>query len=212
MTPTPLNAALALIALLALGGLARWALARWLGHVVGGRALARQPDTIRLVPATPGVWKDPNHHEAEAAELRAEMFRDAGTYTVAEMPGVALRLLAHEGDSILAIIYEAPRAGSWVELVSRYADGSSASCSSLPPTGLDPRPGSLRLNLPGSAPSALLARLKAERPAGTLEPVRGAGAARDFERAFAADMAWRKRRGISGREVATVASRMKRSA
>ncbi len=202
----------ALVSVVVVPFLLRALLRLWLGRVVGEAALAKQPDRIQLMPATPGVWRDRERSERLAADFAREGFRDAGTFTVAEMPGVVLRLLAHAGDALVAVVYEHPKAGSWVECVCRYQDGTSAQFTTLPATGLEGRPGCVRVNAPGLDPSALLARMRAERPARALRPVSASTVAADFEQAYADEIAWRRQRGISGREVAAVAERMKQSA
>ncbi len=204
--------AAALVSFVLVPLLLRALLGAWLGRAVGAHALARQSDTIQLIPATPGVWKDPGAQARLAAALEAAGFRDAGTFTIVEMPGVAVRLLAHPGESWLAATYEHPATGPWLDCTCYYQDGTAATFSTLTATGLDPRPGFVRVNAPGLDPAALLARARAERPSRALRPASVASAARDFERAYAEEIAWRKGRGVSAREVAAVAERMKRSA
>jgi hypothetical protein len=184
-----------------------WMAARLVLREIGARALAAQPDTIRLVPATPGVWRDPDAQERIAAALLERGFRDAGTYSIPELPGVAARLLAHEPDMLHAAIVEHPKAGTWLDLVCRYEDGVDATFSTLPASGLDPRPGFLRVNAPGTSPEALLVRIRAERPRRPMRPARVQNAAAEYAGAWAEEIAWRKRRGISVREVAQVAER-----
>lgn len=189
----------------------RWQLTAWLARV-GQAAMAGQPDRIRLIPATPGVWRDPETPARLAAAFEREGFLEGGTFTVAEMPEVVVRLLGHPGEAMMAAIYQHPQAGTWVDCVSHHEDGTHVQVSTLPPTGLDGPPGCLRLSAPGLEPAALVARLRHARPDRPARPVRVPALAAEFERAYAEETAWRRQRGISGREVAEVAKRMKTAA
>jgi len=176
---------------------------------IGKHALAQQPDRIRLHRRDARVWHNPQTVETLARALAWKGFQDAGIYTVDEMPAVRLQLFADIDRSILGIVYEHSQAGQWVELVTRYEDGTSASFSTLRPTGLNLRPGHMTVNAPGLDPAALLARLVAERPRQPMKPVSAADAQGTFEEGYADQMAWRKQQGVSASEVAKVAAERK---
>jgi hypothetical protein len=200
----------ALLILLVVAPFAFGLLLRRLARAIGARSLAAQPDRITLEPVASPEWRDAGAASACTATLRALGFRDAGTFRVAEMPGVIVRLLTHEGEAFHAAVCEHPAAGGWLDIVTLHADGSSATFSTAPATGLDPRDGDTRVNAPGTDPSALLARARTERPRRERVAHRADGAAADFARAYAEETAWRKRRGIGAREVGEVAARMDR--
>jgi hypothetical protein len=194
---------LALIALRALRPL----IALVMGKTIGKVALAKQSDTIRLVPASDAQWKDADAIRKLTEPLLHSGFQDAGTWTVEPLAGVGLKLVTDPIRSVYAIAYEHPRAGRWLEMVTLYADGTSITVSARPATGLDRRPGHPVMNLPGATPERLLDRILSARPEGTMLPVSAADAPRRFEQAWADGMAWRKNQGISRREVAKVSMR-----
>lgn len=195
----------ALVALKLLQPLITLIVASLFGGLVGREALAQQPDTIRLAKAEPDVWKDRAAVAAIAGGFRPCGFQDAGTYTVAEMPGVVVRLLANEQDAFYAAIYEHPQAGVWCDVVCTYAHGDSVTYTTSKPTGLEARPGHAMVHLPGRSPMDVYTHACANRAPGVYAPCRADRAVADFERAYAESMAWRKQRGISTREVAEVA-------
>jgi hypothetical protein len=197
------------LALVLLPPLSRWALTRLVGGAIGRRALARQTDRITLAPAGDDAWREPATPRALAASLLGLGFEDAGTFRVSEMPGTVVRLLVHEQDAFVAAVYEHPRAGHWFDVVTYHADCTASCFSTAPATGLDARPGFQRVNAPGTGAAELVARARAERPARARRPVPAARAAAEFAAAYADDMAWRKQRGVSAREVAEVAARMR---
>lgn len=180
-------------------------LARLLGRAVGQAALNQQPDTIRLSPAGAHAWKNAQGAITFATPLCDRGFQDAGTYTIAEMPGVIVRLLAKPEEHFYAAIYEHPQVGQWIDLVTLYQDQTSSTFTTAKPTGLAPRPGHPSIHAPGAGPLALYARARAERAKQVMLPATPAKAVQDFERAYAESIAWRKHRGISACEVAEVA-------
>ena len=199
-----------LIALALIGiPLMRVLIAMVAGRAVGRAALAKQPDRIHLVEAAPLTWKDPAGADRLTEPLSLLGYEKAGMYSVAEMPGVVVRLLVHLRERVMGVVYEHPAVGQWVELITLYGGGTSCSVTSSADNGLAPRPGHPVTHLPGTDPAALHARLLAIRPpAGTLS-IEAARAAEVFCDGFAESMAWRKAHGISRGEVVKVAVRFK---
>lgn len=180
---------------------------RIIAKAIGSEAVAKQPDRIRLSKKDAKVFKNPQAIDTFARALAWKGFKDAGIYAVDAMPSVHLQLLADQDRSILATIYEHAQAGQWIELTTRYEDGTTASFSTMRPTGLSPRPGHLSVHAPGLDPAALLARCLAERPSKPMKPVTAETATSAFEEGYADHIAWRKKAGISAGEVAKVATR-----
>ena len=174
---------------------------------VGQRALTQQADRIHLSKRGPQTWTRPDEAGALALPLLENGFTDVGTYAVDELPGVLVRLLTDERNGMLGVVYEHPRTPHWVELVTRYADGSVATFTTMRPTGLSARPRHKTLHAPGYDAGGLLHRALGERPAGPFAPVSPATAVQQFEDSYADYIAWRKRQGISAREVVQVATR-----
>jgi len=171
---------------------------------VGTNAIQRQPDAIHLQAADISAWPEAQGALDLAAPLLGEGFQEAGIFTVPELPGVVLQLLAQPIESMYAAIYEHPKAGRWLELTTRYPDGSYASFSTLRPTGLKPRPGCMSFREPGAAPAGLYKKALSHRPKSTPQPASVSGAVSDFEAGYASDIAWRKAQGVTSEEVAEV--------
>lgn len=118
------------------------------------------------------------------------------------MKGVNLHLLVKAEDCMVAVVYEHAQAGVWADVASRYEDGSSFTVTSARAgAGPDEMPGHRSVRAPGQPPAALALRLMKERPAGQLQRIPAAEAARAFEQAYEESMAWRKGRGLSAAEV-----------
>jgi hypothetical protein len=177
------------------------------GRRIGAAVLARQPDDIRLERAAATAWKNGAAPGAIAAVLTSRGFEDAGVYTVPEMPGILVQLLAHPGEGVYAAIYEHAQVGIWFDLVARFQDGTSLTYTTSPATALKPRHGHPIVNLRGSETVAVLDKLLAMRPK---RPHSGASvgmAVSFFEQAYAETIAYRKKVGISTREVIQTATR-----
>jgi hypothetical protein len=203
-----MNAILIALAALVAVSLVRPLLLMVLGRIfagaIGNHALAKQPDEIHLERAGVRPWARPEKAEESARTLRAAGFEDAGTWTVPELPGVVLQLLAHAGEGFYGVIYQHPKAGDWMDMVTRFSDGTSITFSSHTPSGLESRPGHPVQNLPGVTAGKLLEHARAARPRRAAAPHSAARATTDFTRAYAESMAWRKQHGVSAKEVAQV--------
>jgi len=178
-----------------------------LGHAARdlGRRAERPPDRVHLSSRGPEVWRHPDQAGALVTPLLENGFEDAGSFGVNEMPGVFLRLMTDARNGILAVVYEHPRAAHWLELITRYPDGSSATFTTLRPSGLAPRPGHLIAYAPGHDAGALLARSLKERPAQPPTAVSRAKAVQLFEAGYSDAVAWRKDRVASAPDVTGVA-------
>lgn len=196
-----------LLLVMLIPGVVRNIVALVMGPALGADALRRQPDAITLTPQTTRVWDDDPSWSVALTTLRELGFQDAGVFSVAPHEGVQVRILAQPHDGFTANLYEHTKAGRWVELVTHFTDGTYASWSTMTPTGLAAREDCVRVQDPKAKLSDLYRRALQGRPAKTSEPVSVASAARDFERHYAEDMAWRKRKGISRVEMVKLANR-----
>ena len=200
-------AAFAVLVFLCAGPALRLVVAAVFGRQVASAALAQQPDTIHLVPAAASAWQDSENADRVGDAILALGFEDAGTFTIPELPGVTVRLLAHVASSTYAAIYQHARAGSWFEFFQRNTDGTGATFTSLPPTGLSDRPGHPVIRMPGADPASLFERVRRNRPAGAREAARAEDAVRVFEAGYAESIAWRKQAGVSRADVVRVAAK-----
>jgi len=199
------------IGLLAVWVLLRFGLRPFLALVfaksIGAQALARVPATVQLTRTGDGAWSNADAARRMWEPLLTAGFADAGTYTVNEMPGVVMRLLASSTDSILAIAYEHPRAGHWLELVTRYADGRRCSATSLVTAPMTAPEFVTTLRVGNAPPLRLLETMRRQRPEGTMLPVTTADVTRMFEEGYAESMKWHREHGVGRRDVVKVAMR-----
>ena len=179
------------------------------GKQIGEHALAKQPDSIHLERRNPGAWKNPGGASQLAQPLISRGFEDAGVHAVREMPGLHVQLLAHPADGFYAAVYEHPVAGNWLDVFTRFQDGTSFTVATSQSTGLAPRPGHTTLNVPGLTAAQALDKAVAERPRKWPETASVERVVDVFEKAYAEAMAWRKDAGISRGEVMKVAMRKK---
>ena len=199
--------ALIALAIFLLTPLSRIVLAAVFGRSIGQAALARQPDTIHLKVIDASKLRHAGRVESLAREYQQLGFESAGVYTIPEMPGVSVQLLAHRGESMYAVIYDHPVAGVFYDVVTRYADGSAWTYTTARATGIKHRSNVRMSNLPGAEPAALVDNSRRERPQTGLRPCDTRNAVADFENAYAEYMAWMKQRGLSTGEVVEVAKR-----
>jgi hypothetical protein len=174
---------------------------------IGAQALAKVPQTVHLTRASDTVWSNVDAARRMWEPLLQAGFADAGTYTVNEMPGVVMRLLASTTDSIMAIAYEHPRAGHWLEMVTRYADGRRCSATSLVTAPVSAPDFVTSLRAPNASPSRLLDTMRRQRPEGTMLPVTTADVTRMFEEGYAESMKWHNEHGVKRGDVMKVAMR-----
>ncbi|MFI5370220.1 MAG: hypothetical protein ACHQ52_01590 [Candidatus Eisenbacteria bacterium] len=177
------------------------------GAGIGQRALAGVPTTVRLTRGGDGAWKNADLARKLWEPLLAQGFTDAGTFVAAEVPGVVMRLLASSADSIMAIAYEHPQAGHWLELVTRYTDGRRCSATNMRDPGVSAPPNVTTLRAVGATPVTVLEMMRRKRPEGTMVPIGPGDVARLFEEGYAESMTWRQQHGITRGEVVKVAMR-----
>jgi hypothetical protein len=165
---------------------------RYLGDRVRSQAMVDPPDHISLARMSEVRWRNPVAREAANRQLEGAGFVEAGLYVVHEMPQLTVALYAHPGESAYGVLYDHPRSGFWVELVSRYQDGTIASYSTLEPLDVDVPTGSSHVSAPELRPGDLWKKMLAERPRKPLRPCSRNHAAADFERGYAESVARHK--------------------
>lgn len=205
MNPRLILIAVALV-LLGLLALLRWKLRKVLARaairagvpefVLGGLA-----DAIHLVPRPGHAWADPAAHTALAEPLRGLGFFDVGPFEVPELPGTCLALSVQVADRAACAIYEHPKVGPWIEFFAHYPDGRRFTSTSRPSTGLDPAPGATVIHAPGVATAALYRQFLHGRPKEEAVAMTPEGVVARFEAAWAESIAWRKKHGISEKEI-----------
>src|SRR5438128_7288266 len=107
---------------------------------VGRKALAKVPQTAKLIPTENPNWQNRALIDNQTAPLAFRGFEDVGSFQVAGMPGVLLKILFHQTTNVAAHVYDHPKAGTWTEIATRYTDGRSITISDLPNTGVTAPP------------------------------------------------------------------------
>jgi len=174
---------------------------------VGRQALAQQPDRVVLAHRDMHSWKGDPAVARFAEALFSKGFQEGGLFDIREMPGVMVRFLVKSAECVVAAIFVHSKAGVWLDLVTWYQDGRTATFSTNHDHGLDPRPGHPIVYAPGLSTLALYAKTIGERPKGVFKPLLAEDIVAAFERGYAESIAWRKSKGIGAAEVVQVARR-----
>jgi hypothetical protein len=180
---------------------------------VGRKALARIPTTAKLIPTENPNWQNRALIDNQTSPLKFRGFEDVGSFQVASMPGVLLKILFHQATSVAAHVYEHPKAGTWTEIATRYTDGRSITISDLPNTGVTAPPWVKTSRVVrGTATDQMFAQHTNERDKNGIKTLAPADTVREFEDVYARYMQWKQETGISAEEVARVAKKRDQAA
>jgi hypothetical protein len=147
--------------------------------------------TIRLLPVLGAKW-DNADAEALAAGLPGLGYQEVGFFDLDLMGGLRLQAWVHSDSGLYAVVYSAPQAGIWSDVVTKYEDGTSLTYSNSVHGGkLKQRPGRENVYFKGLGTDELHGKMLAERPVRPTRRLTAADFAPDFERAYAEEMAWR---------------------
>lgn len=199
--------ALVAVAVLIISPLSRLVVAAVFGKAIGKAALDKQPDIITLERTDPAKLRNATRVQAVADEFRRSGFESAGTYTIREMLGVHVELLAHRDDSMAGAIYDHPAVGVFYDVISRYVDGATCTYTTARITGIKRPPNARTVNVPEALPTALIEEARRDRPQQGLRSCSTSSVVSDFVAAYGEYMAWMKHRGVSTSEVMEVAKR-----
>lgn len=185
-----------------------WALKRNLTGLADQLKYTVVPPRVHLVRQPVVAWKDAPAVESLAQPLRDAGFEEAGFFETREMDYLRVLGLAHPGECLYAAIYEHDAAGVFMDLVTRYEDGTSFTYSTAAQGGeLRERPGHRCVREPGLGAAELLRRMLAERPQASMSPATPEHFQADFERAYAESMDWRNSQPFDPEEVRRTAGR-----
>ena len=167
------------------------------------------PARIELEPLTEQDWSQGEEAEGHAAALCSLGFVEAGRFSTDVMGRVNMIALVHEHDRLVGVAYEHTVAGVWMDLVSRYEDGTTSTYTSAPHgSELDQRPGHGKMFLPQADAETMYRRILDGRPDRALLPIAGEDFKSFFEQAYADEMDWRLARGgPSDAELRAIAER-----
>lgn len=177
----------------------------------GGSSADETPLRIQLRPAPDHSWGTVGEIARHRAVFLQNGLQEAGTFTISNIPGIALQAFADPARSAYAVVYEHPTVGIWMDIYTRFADDSSVTYSNAKTAGLlDSPPGHEKKRFPAeAAPEEIVADFYATRPSKPAEPHTVEEFARRFEKAYYEDMVWRAQRGGATREeIERVAAQM----
>ena len=152
------------------------------------------PLRIKLEPLEAVDWRDSDEAEALIEPLRVAGFQEIGGFAM-EPGEVTMQAFQLPEENAYAIVYEHPQASVWLDLVTRYRDGSKLTYATLADTLLDRAENNVIRYFEGMPGDELLKRFLAERPAKPMEPVPAGDFAAFFEQAYAENMDWIIARG-----------------
>jgi hypothetical protein len=154
------------------------------------------PMEIHLLEAGTGDFKDRKKIREVSEELFGLGFNSAGNFAIKEMPGVLIAAFSHIDRRYYGVIYEHPSVGIFYDLVAKYEDETSLTASNSPMGGqMDSMPGHGKIYDKSGTISQLFNGMNAKIEDKPLKKVNPGTFQKDFEDAFAREMAWRASRG-----------------
>ena len=160
------------------------------------RRVFQTPVFIHLVPSEPEAWKDSKKAKDIQAEIVAQDFSKLGEYQIFEMPDVTLAAFFSTRHSALAILYEHPTAGIWVDVCAEYESGESLTVSGAPTGGaLDHMPGHEKVFARGASVAGLVEKVLKLRKAEPCRALTAESFPQVFQDRYAEEMRWRALRG-----------------
>lgn len=152
------------------------------------------PPRIKLVKLDAIQWQQAEEVQAIEDALRRSGFDEIGGFRV-EPTKRLLQAFSKPAEAAYAIVYESPKSGVWLDLVTRYLDGEKVAYSTLRDTLLDRAENDVIRFHEGLTAEELLGRFLADRPAKPMRPVSADEFVGFFEQAHAESMDWRMARG-----------------
>src|SRR5947207_10448082 len=96
----------------------RWS-TRWGLSEVGRRAAEKQPERIRMISRDRHAWTKEAAYQ-DFVPLLAKGFEEVGIYGIDVLPGVTTRFFVNPEMSVYAVLYDHPKAGVWLNLITLY--------------------------------------------------------------------------------------------
>jgi ankyrin repeat protein len=153
------------------------------------------PEPIRVKARKRLRWEDEEEVDEIAAQIVGLGYERIGDFSVRSL-SAKLRAFCQPVTSSYAVIYEQDDAGVWVDFVTFYADGGTATYSNAPFGGeLAQQPGHPKTYAPTLEAPALYQQMLDERRAAPLLSISGDEFAERFEARCADEIAWRSAQG-----------------
>lgn len=206
---------LLLIGLLIVGGLVVRSkirsFARNLEQTMGGLSkvitASGPPSRLHLTNMARADWADERAVEGQTEPLPGLGFTLVGDYQAEEVSGFGLEAWVNPKESVYAVVYEHPKAGVWIDFVTRYLDGTRVTyANSTQGAGVDHAPGHDVQRFPGLDAASLYEKFLEGRADKPREPVSRQEFVALFEKAYADEMDWRNSRGgVTEEEIRAIA-------
>lgn len=160
------------------------------------RRVSPPPAFIHLMRRDQVRWKDQQGVEAVQAEIVTQGFTRLGEYQILEMPDVHLAAFFSARQTALAVLYEHPAVGIWVDVCVEYQNGESLTVTNAPMGGeLDHMPGHDKVYVREASVSELVARLLEMRRPEPCRTLTAESFPQIFQDRYAEEMRWRASRG-----------------
>jgi hypothetical protein len=167
------------------------------------------PPRIHL-GAAPASGRHAANVARHARELEACGFRKLVSYKVSPIKGLQLTAFGHPRESLVAVVYTHPMAGSFVDVCSKAESGRAFTATTAPTGGqLDQKPGHDKVFDKSLTIRQMVELALARRPEGPWQEWNAGNFASKFEQAYAEEMDWRAGRGgVTSDEVRRTAREM----
>lgn len=148
--------------------------------------------SLQRLPAV--EWQRPDEAARLIEPLRQAGFAEVGSFAI--QPGdIVLVALCRCGDSIYGVVYQHPKAGIWLDLITRYQDGTRFTYGTQRDTLLDRAEHNVMRFHEALPAGELLSRFLVERPSKPMESMSADDFVGHFEQAYADSMNWMMARG-----------------
>jgi uncharacterized protein YegJ (DUF2314 family) len=170
------------------------------------RSSTGEPMEVHLIAKSKPKWLFDEEANAKTEALESLGYRRFGQFAVEEIPGVLMAAFIHDEEPLFALVSEHPFAGTWSEVVARYADGGSLTVTNSMFSGaIEPMPFHEKAALRKNEKALHQYAVKHMRRAAAIVPTE-AEFVQVFEEAYRKEMAWREGKGVSEAEVRKVAA------
>jgi len=185
------------LGVVALVGIVISALVWMLRRAARARELASlPPPQIHLQASARPDWVEPKDVERATITMLTLGFSDAGSFTIPEMPHLAMQGFAKPSEGMIAALCEHPEGGLWVEITTMFEDGTSVTYTTdRRGDPLEQRPGHPKTAYPEVDGRTLYHRMLNQRPGHPFRAVSAAEFPRVYERNYADYMEWRASTG-----------------
>jgi hypothetical protein len=177
---------------------------------VARRRLPKLADSVRLSRVESPAWSDETLVRQFGDPLLLSGFQDIGAYRVDQTPGMLIRIMFQSQAQVSVHIFDHPSAGNWIEMATRYEDGSTDVATTLAPTGAKSPDWFRRIPTEQGTPTRqVYESYLTQRKQQGIEMLSAAEVVREFEKAYHNLALWRQQGGLVRVESGTAATKGK---